>query len=172
MTEEPRRQSRGEVFVSYALERCSKDTGVAARLRRADNPSTEYQSWDFLAQFGIDLEKAWERVPFACVAASLARTRSSEDGKAGLGRALADCYEEGNASDQAKARLRRILACDAVDELCRVLRPVLSLIASRGRTQVCHAHLLDDLLRFRWNQQRVKVRWAQDFHRRHSENES
>jgi len=166
MSEQTGHRSRGEGFVDFILRRCQRDKGEAARLRRADNPATEYQSWETLAAFGIDLEKPWERLPFACVAAALARAKIEQDGNHGIGRALAGCYEDGNQGDQARARLRRLLACDSVEEACRILRPVLSLIGSRGRHPLNHARLLDELLRFHWRAQDIKARWAQDFYRR------
>ncbi len=171
MTEESRRRSRGEGFVAFVLKRCQQDKGEAARLRRADNPATEYQSWETLAAFGVDLEKPWERLPFACIAASLARSKQEQDGNCGIGRALAGCYDEGNESDQASARLRRLLACDSVEEACRILRPLLNLINSRGRHSLNHACLLDELCRFHWDSQAIKVRWAQDFYRSAMEEE-
>lgn len=57
MTERADKKSRAERYVGYVIERIQKDNGFAARLKRADNPTTEYQSWELLADFGIDLEK-------------------------------------------------------------------------------------------------------------------
>ncbi|MDQ7007678.1 MAG: type I-E CRISPR-associated protein Cse2/CasB [Acidobacteriota bacterium] len=171
MSEETAHRSRGQGFVAFVLQRCQQDTGEAARLRRADNPATEYQSWATLAAFGVDLEKPWERLPFACVAAALARAKVERDGLHGIGRALAGCYEEGNQSDQAGARLRRLLACDSVEEACRILRPLLGLIGSHGRWPLSHARLLDELLVFHWRAQDIKARWAQDFYCRPPETE-
>ncbi|WP_355492680.1 hypothetical protein [Klebsiella pneumoniae] len=51
-------ESPAKRFVGYVIERIAKDNGFAARLKRADNPATEYQSWEILAGFGIDLEKS------------------------------------------------------------------------------------------------------------------
>ncbi len=170
MTGESHRQSRGEGFVTFILKRC-QDKGEAAHLRRADNPATEYQSWETLAAFGIDLEKPWERLPFACIAASLARSRRETDGDAGIGVALASCYDDGNQSEQARARLRRLLACDSLEEACRILRPLFNLVESRGRHPLDHARLLDELRKFHWDAQTIKARWAQDFYRRAVERE-
>jgi len=166
MSGELQDKSRGEAFVSFILKRCQQDKGEAARLRRADNPATEYQAWETLAAFHIDIDKPGLRLPFTTVAAALARAKVEDNGNSGIGAALAGCYDEGNASDQAKSRLRRLLACDSVEEVCRILRPVLSLIVSRGRHHLDYALLLDQLLKFHWNAEVIKARWAQDFYRR------
>lgn len=158
-------------FVARVIRRCGEDKGLAARLRRADNPATEYQSWEFLADCGISLDHESERLPFATVAAYIAKAKLDENGKQGLGRAIAACFDEGNQSDQAKARLRRLLACDEPIELCRILRPQLALIDSRGQRLDC-ARLLKQLRQFaiaahtgddRWLQN-IKAQWAQEFY--------
>ncbi len=61
-------ESPAKRFVGYVIERIAKDNGFAARLKRADNPATEYQSWEIPAGFGIDTEKSGN----ACRTASLA----------------------------------------------------------------------------------------------------
>lgn len=155
---------RTEAFVSYIIERAKKDKGVAAALRRADNPATEYQSWEYLAAFNIDLNKSWDRLPYATIAAAIAKAKIEHNGTAHIGNALANCYEDGKESNQAKAKLRRLLACDSVEELCRVLRPILTLIQSKSSIQLDFARLLDDLLKFHWDSQQTKSRWAQSFY--------
>lgn len=158
-----------ERFVDYVLTRQQDDSGFAARLRRADNPSTEYQSWEILASFGVDLEKNWQRLPYCTLGAALAKAKPERDGTLGLGAAIAACYEDRAQSDQAKARLRRILACTSIEELCLILRPVLALIASRG-VSLDFSQLLQQLLWFSGQgQERVRTRWAQDFYHRSSE---
>lgn len=158
-------------FVARVIQRCSTDKGLAARLRRADNPATEYQSWEFLADCGIPLDHESERLPFATVAAYIAKAKLQANGSHTLGRAMAACFEDGSQSDQAKARLRRLLACDAPAELCRILRPLLTLIDSRGQTLDC-ARLLKQLRQFAsaahkgddlWLQN-IKAQWAQEFY--------
>lgn len=161
-------RSKSLSFVDYIIKRCQADKGVRAALRRADNPATEYQSWDILAGFNIDLEYENQRLPYATIAAAIAREEADRNGMLGIGSGIARCYEDGNASDQAKAKLRRLLACDNVPEVCRIVRPLFSLMASRGTTRLNYAQILDDLLWFGWeeSQNRIKARWAQDFYGR------
>ncbi len=165
------KSGREASFVARVIQRCGEDKGLAARLRRADNPATEYQSWEFLAGCGIKLDVAAERLPFATVAAYIAKAKLQANGSHSLGRAIATCFEEGSQSDQGKARLRRLLACDEPGELCRILRPLLTLIDSRGQALDC-ARLLKQLRQFTsaaykgddlWLQN-IKAQWAQEFY--------
>jgi len=164
--------NREASFVTSLIARCQEEKGLAARLRRADNPATEYQSWETLAAWSVDLERDSQRLPFATVAAAIARAKPSANGSLTLGRSIAACYEDGNQSDQAKARLRRLLACDELSELCRVLRPVLALAESRVAQPLDYVRLLSQLIDFgraatsgntQWLQ-RTKAQWAQEFY--------
>ena len=83
------KRSRGEAFVSFVIERMKSDNAFGAALRRADNPDTEYQAWEYLAAW-CDLEKPWDWLPFATVSASLARAKPQKDGALGMGQALID----------------------------------------------------------------------------------
>jgi len=148
------------------LQRTQQDKGLAARLRRADNPATEYQSWEFLADWGIDLEHEAQRLPFTLVAAAMAKGKAAHNGNLKLGQAMAACYSDGAKSDQAKAKLRRVLACDDVPELCRILRPVLTLIDSRVPQPLDYVRLLQQLRQFSWDAQKIKSQWAQEFYGR------
>lgn len=153
-------------FVTHALVRIQQDKGLAARLRRADNPATEYQSWEFLAAFGIDLEQEQQRLPFVTVAAAIARAKAERNGGLKLGQAIAACYDDGAQSEQAKAKLRRLLACDALPELCRVLRPTLTLVGSRVNQPLDYIRLLQQLRRYSFDAQKIKSQWAQEFYGR------
>jgi len=156
--------SREERFVAGVIKLCAENKGMAARLRRADNPATEYQSWELLAAYGIQLEQERERLPFVSLAAAIAKAKVEHNGSLKLGRAIAACYENGNASDQAKMRLRRLLACDDLAELCRILRPLLSLIDSKVSQPLDYIRLLKQLRRFPFNAQQVRAQWAQEFY--------
>ena len=155
--------SREERFVAGVLKRCAVDKGMAARLRRADNPGTEYQSWELLAAYGVDLASERERLPFVCVAAAIAKGKAQHNGPLGLGHAIAACYD-GAASGQAKARLRRLLACEDLAELCRILRPLFSLIDSKSGQGLDYVRLLSQLRRFPFTAQQVRAQWAQEFY--------
>src|SRR5690554_3586933 len=158
-------ESRDQRFVETVIEWCSKDKGMAARLRRADNPSTEYQSWELLGWFGVDLEKDYERLPFVTIAAAIAKSKSERNGSLTLGRAITACYEDGRESSQAKARLRRLLACNDQAEACRLLRPVLTLIDSKVGQPLDYVRLLRQLRFFDFESgQRTKTQWAQEFY--------
>ena len=154
--------TKGRSFVRYVLGRLDQDPAFGAALRRADNPATEYQSWEYLAPW-CDLERESERRPFVVIAGAIARAKPVSDGKFGLGKSIAHCFEDGNQSDNAKTKLRRLLACDTVQESCAILRPLLSLMASRG-VSVNYGEILDDLLWFKAD--RTRAHWASGFYGR------
>jgi CRISPR system Cascade subunit CasB len=157
------RLDRETKFIQTIAVKCQTDKGFAAKMRRADNPSTEHQCWDFLAAFGIDLEKENERLAFALIAAAVARSKIETNGTRRLGKALLDRYD-GDKDGQGKARLRRLLACEDVEELCRILRPILSLVLDKGKTELDHARLLRQISRFARDPQRIKAQWAQEYY--------
>ncbi|MGC8774928.1 MAG: type I-E CRISPR-associated protein Cse2/CasB [Chlorobaculum sp.] len=167
-----KKTGRPEKFVEFVIGLCQKDKGAAAALRRADNPATEYQSWEYLAGFNIDLEKPYERIPYAAIAAAIARAKAERNGSAGIGKAIAYCYKDRSKSEQAKARLRRLLACDSVEEACRILRPLFSLIDSKAAVTLDYAKLLDQLLWFNLDPNSKKTTWATDFYRHAAETET
>ena len=170
--EKEKKTGRPEKFVEFVIGLCQRDKGAAAALRRADNPATEYQSWEYLAGFNIDLENQFERIPYAAIAAAIARAKVERNGSAGIGKAIAFCYEDQSKSEQAKARLRRLLACDSVEEACRILRPLFSLIDSKAAVTLDYAKLLDQLLWFNSKSNRIKTEWATDFYRHAAETEN
>lgn len=161
--------TRDQRFVEAILQRCVKDKGMAARLRRADNPATEYQSWEVLGALGVDLERDYQRLPYVTVAAAIAKSKAEKNGKLALGRGIASCYDDGRESSQAKARLRRLLACDELAEACRILRPVLTLIDSKVGQPLDFVRLLRQLRNFPFHAQSIKAQWAQEFYAQASE---
>lgn len=166
-----KKTDRAEQFVIWLLAKINNDKGTAARLRRADNPATEYQSWELLAAFGVDLTNEHQRLPYAMLSAAMARSKAERNGSLPLGQALAIAYG-GNDSDPAQARMRRLLACRGMPELCRVLRPLLTLIDSKQSQPLNYVRLLNQLTRFGKSDdmaQRVKSEWAMEFYRKQEE---
>jgi CRISPR system Cascade subunit CasB len=157
------KKNHEQAFVDYVIERMKKDTAFGAALRRADNPATESHAWEQLASW-CDIDKDWERRPFATVAAAVALAKPNKDGSLGIGKALAACYDDGNQSDSAKQKLRRLLACDSIQEACDILRPLLSLIASHG-VSLNYGRLLNELIYF-GDGEKAKIKWAVDFYGR------
>uniref|UniRef100_A0A3B0LXI5 Uncharacterized protein n=1 Tax=Arsenophonus endosymbiont of Trialeurodes vaporariorum TaxID=235567 RepID=A0A3B0LXI5_9GAMM len=66
--------NRSSAFVDYLFQHCQQDKGFATRMRRGDNPATEYQCWETLAAFGVNPEYPNNRLPFALIAAAVARS--------------------------------------------------------------------------------------------------
>lgn len=166
----PQEKTKDQNFVRFIIERCQQNKGVAAKLRRADNPNTEYQSWEVIGPW-VDLENSYQRLPYATVAAAIARSKINANGQLSLGRAIALAYAEKSTaehSDQSKARLRRLLACTDVAEVCRVIRPVLTLVDSKVAQPLDYAKLLTEL---RYFGERTKIRWAQEFYGQRTSNE-
>ena len=149
------------LLVAKIFACCKNDKGFAAALKRADNPDTAYQAWEILATYGVPLNKESIRKPHALIFAAIARSSKEQDGSLRFGAALANAYQDdgGRDSNAAKAKLRRILACDDVIDVCQVLRPILQLICSRG-VDISFSKLLKDLLSF---YPEKKAQWAQDF---------
>lgn len=162
----PVQNSREARFVHAIIDRCQQDKGSAASLRRADNPATEYQSWEILASLGVNLENEQERLAFVTVASAIARAKAEQNGNVTLGQALAACYDNSRDKENnpAKARLRRLLACTELPELVRHLRPVLTLINSKSGRTLDYERLLKQLRRFAFDPQRIRAQWAQEFY--------
>jgi CRISPR system Cascade subunit CasB len=162
-----KRQDRARSFVERVMKRCGSDKGLAARLRRADNPALENQSWEFLIGCEINVKDKTECLPFALIASAIAKAKIEKNGILTLGQALAKCYEDGNKNEGAKARLRRLLAADGLEELCRLLRPVFALILSRVAQPLDYAGILRQVWLFAKDDEgarNVKAGWAQEFY--------
>ena len=166
MTEPPvttPKETRGQAFVRYIIDRCSKNKALGAAMRRADNPAMQHQSWPLLIDFHVDLDKDAERTAFACIGAAVVQSKATGNGKIPLTKALAMAYS--GQTDQAASRLRRLLTCSSVEECCSCLRPLFRLIASKSNAQIDYAQLLDDLLWFPSQSEKIKARWATAFYR-------
>lgn len=154
-------------LVQNIFDRLQSDSAFRAALKRADNPATEYQSWEYLADYGVQLDNAYKRLPYTTVFAAMAKSSRLGDGSYGLGKALCASYDWDRESQPARSKLRRILACNDAVELCTVLRSVLQFISSKA-VPVCYQNLLNDLIYFGDGEQ-IKSKWAQQFYGAESE---
>ncbi len=155
-------QVKKESIINTIIKRCEADSAFRAALRRADNPDTEYQSWEYIAQYGANLEFSDSRLAYAIIFAAVARDAKGKDGTLNLGTSLLKAYDDNRDSAPARSKLRRLLACDSVDEVCGVLRSILKLIGSKA-VRISYETLLYDLKGFHSKGEQVKARWAQSF---------
>lgn len=164
MDSEKRKEPDGKGFVLFVMHCIEQDKGAAAALRKADTSSTDHQSWEHLVRFGVNLQNENQRLSFGLIGAALVKGKVKRIGLLGIGEAIAKCYDKKAQSDQAKAKLRRLLACDSIAELCSILRPMLRLIESKCTGTLNYIRLLDEILHFELNNERTKAKWAQNFY--------
>jgi CRISPR system Cascade subunit CasB len=149
-----------ENFVNYITKVVAVDNKqMISALKKGDNPATAYYAWGYLNRF-VDITNERVAEPYALVASSIVKTKSKSNGFNSLGKCISKCGNE--------ARLRRLLSSSTTDDLCKQLRPILSLIESNS-ISIDYVSLLNDLIRFQYNDEQVKARWAKDFYN-HSEN--
>jgi CRISPR system Cascade subunit CasB len=151
-----------EKLLTVVFSRLKNDTAFRAALKKADNPDTEYQSWEYLAEYRINIEHENIRLPYTTVFAAAARSGREADGSLSLSTALLKAYKNDQSSPPARARLRRILSCSTVQEVCGVLRPMLRFISGKG-IPISYGKLLYTLKYFNKNPEQTKARWAQQF---------
>jgi CRISPR system Cascade subunit CasB len=163
------RKSKSESFVGDVIEKLQgQDTSFGAMMRRADNPATGYQSWQYLCRW-CNIENTWEHKPYALIGAALARAKPRANGRLGIGQAIVLCYSSEGTFDGAKhsaaqIRLRRLLSCTSGEEACAILRPLLSLISSR-QINLDYAELLNDLSYSpEYFNDHIRAKWARNFY--------
>ena len=176
------KKDRPENFVNDVMDFCKKDNKAAlAALKGADNPNKQQKSFHYLAQFYIECNDSNEWLPYATIAAAIAQAGTKENGDIGIGRVIAHCYgtsttgEKKEIDTQAVSKLRRLLACDSLDEVARVLRPLFRLINAKGLSKtINYISLLRDLENFHldWSKERTKQNWARDFYGRLAEKDA
>ncbi|MCR4820261.1 MAG: type I-E CRISPR-associated protein Cse2/CasB [Elusimicrobiales bacterium] len=150
-------------LINRFIKRIKTDGAFRAAFKSADNADMEHRCWEYLAFYVDDIENRKKRRPYTTVLAAIARNKDiSVDGKQGLGEALlaASGYDRENSS--ARMRLRRILACADMDELCSVLRPMLNYIYGKG-ADISYSRLLKDIIWFEKDTENTKARWARQF---------
>lgn len=166
-------------FVEYVFKRKKDDTGFAAKLRRCDNRDTEYYAYEILSKF-IDMQKDSQRLPYALIGAAICKDNSTIDGEDNLGTSLAKCLkakwdaenkwermsekERDDKIRQGSLRMRRLLDCDSIDEICLILRQIITYIQSNMPGSLSYSQLLADINGFdSLNSNSIKRKWATQF---------
>lgn len=159
------KKTNEEKIINHFFESVHSKTGTAMRavFKKAHNPDTEYQCWEYLAKYRVNIESSKERLPYITVFSSIANSDKSTDGSLGFGKALMVAYDSDRESEPARARLRRVLACDSTVEVCTILRSILRFITGKG-IGISYASLLKDLKNFDIVPEKVKAKWAQQFY--------
>lgn len=159
--EQEKKQFFENTFVNTVIDFCQKNKGISARLKKAENPTLEYQSYEIFCSLGINLENENERLACATVCSSIARLELKKNGTMSIGEAIASCYKEGKDSDQAKIKLRRLLSCTNTYEACRILRPILRLVEEKSLKNIDYSILFTQLKYFK---EETKIKWAKQFY--------
>lgn len=170
-----KKKLKGDRFVKYVLSRLErkpngklKDTAFRAALTRADNPATESQAWQYLANF-CNMMDDNERQSYGLIAACMARKMVEKNGSQTLGQAMYLSKEKIDENDESMNRkFRRILACDNTQELIPVLRPILRYVTGKENVSLDYAQLLRDILYFN---EKTKILWATHYYRNWKEAE-
>ena len=133
--------------------------GFMADMRKAASTATRHYAWPMMAPF-CDLKVHAQEEAFSLVGCALARSRKDVPSTGNLGASLRVMTlldkrfpGKGGPTD---GRMKRLLACRSSVEMCRLLRPVLGLVQSKG-VGVDHAKLLEDILG--WGET-VRRNWA------------
>lgn len=149
---------------------CSRSKANAAKLRRADIPGQSQDSWPILVKF-VDLTDERRLLAYELVAAAISRSDDYVSGSLTLGKAMQQALEITSMDDlednQKDLRMGRLLACTDLNELVRVLRPVLGLIRAKAGAPLDYSQLLWDLVSFcgpDWQAEKTKRKWANDFY--------
>jgi len=156
----PTPQSRAAQFVT-GLRRIKDNRGKVAALRRAISPGLRIDAWPVIADLGGDIER-----PVYAAVAALYATHPEENDSANFG---ATCRQiamkdssDGKLPESYERRFRRLLAAGSSEQLAELLRAWIRLASSKG-AGVNYQRLFEDLWRWDWNADDIRVRWASEF---------
>lgn len=160
-------RDRVKKFVEYVYAKIKDDNGARSRFRGALSSSRSYTSWGDIAPY-MNIEDESTRDACSLICGSIALDEPDGVKSLGLGSALQKCCldaEDGEKGGPCSNRLRRLISCRTTKELCRVLRPILSLVRSRCPGGLDYALLLEELLDYEDHQDKIKARWVGGFYR-------
>ena len=161
--------SQASLFVNYIFQTKDQDSALRARLRNAFVPLRESQAWFDVANF-CDISNEKERKIYLLIGYAIAHDLANVNGVIPIGKAILESWKEKSVRDSSvdinnpgAKRLRKLLACSNVLDLCEKLRPIIRTIQSKGFETINYAELLTDLLIFEHNPNFVKTKWAKNF---------
>lgn len=158
MSEEKKHRKKSEAFVSYVTEKLSWDKEFASRLRRADNFDMDMDVLNIIFPW-CHSEDESDKVIFGLIGASMARSKTLSDGKMSLGAALGKIDKSSGKANCV--RLKQLLDCGDVLEVCEKLKPIMKIVES-NKIHLCYVRLLDQLLFFDRYPEAQKNRWSLD----------
>ena len=152
-------KERAAEFVG-ALRRVRNDRGKMAALRRGltDSPRLHVDAWPVITGLGGNIGE-----PYVTIAALYA-SHAEESNARNFGETCRR-IAQGDGKDIAESferRFRRLLACEAVDDLISQLRSWVRLAANKG-VGVNYESLFADLWNWPWYADDIRVRWAKSF---------
>lgn len=139
-------------FVATVIARSGNDNRFKAVLRRAANGESP-DALGVLAGLGVNLKNPDDVLACSLVASCIVKDGIEYDGELDLGSALLQCAGNvdkenlENGTNPCSYRIRRILACNSVSELCSVLLRVLPFIAEKSGN-LSYSKLLRAILKF------------------------
>jgi len=161
-----------QAFLEY-LQNHSQERGMMADLRHGFSPTSQYRAWPHIAPW-CDLSDQRQKAIFITLAGAFAIQLQSGRGKSNLGstlRRLAVQGASGKPQDALKsfeARFRRLLTCNAPEQVCERL-PGIIRAAERKGISIDLEQLHQDLVF--WSD-KVKLEWAKAYWGSEDDNEA
>ncbi len=168
-----KKKSSADNFVEFVFRQKKEDKGFRADFRHAQSPAQASRAWPYIVPFA-DIQREIVRTAYVLIGASICWEDAEFNGKCGIGTALRKAWsdQERDLDDPASpavVRLRKLVASTDALGLCLQLRPLLSLIRSKGIHDLDYARLLKDILYFDRDPDAVKARWISEFYAKPSE---
>lgn len=138
------RKARPECFrfVSGAFRGIAESSSARGSVRMAETSGQDWAAAPFLASCGMPDDGKWEI--YLLIAEAILRDGRTRDGNLGFGEAMNELLGPPEDMDYPM-RMKGIMTVSSVDDAIMSLRPLMSLIASRG-TRISYALLLSDLV--------------------------
>mgnify|MGYP000876552331 CR=1 FL=1 len=152
-------------FVAAVFERQKKRGDAPNRLGRSYCHAMEYQYWDLLAWFGIDVSCDRQRWPYVMIATAVSSSQFRRSGSLSLGRSIALCYKNGRDCRAARKRLRQLTESNDLSEIGHHLRLLFSFIDKKVSQPLDFAKILSQLKSISHGERHIaRAQWTQEFY--------